>query len=78
MFTRRTGIVDLNAALRRLHETRSGLLRVLDHPEIPLHKNLSESDIREWAKTRKLSAGTRSELGQRCRDTFVSLKKPCR
>jgi len=47
-------------------------------PEIPLHNNLSESDIREWAKKRKISAGTRSELGRRCRDTFVSLKKTCR
>ena len=51
---------------------------VLERPEIPLHNNLSESDIREWAKRRKISAGTRSELGRRCRDTFVSLKKTCR
>ncbi|MGI6419095.1 MAG: IS66 family transposase [Thermoguttaceae bacterium] len=78
LFTRRTGFVDLNEALRRIHEKRSELLLVLDHPEIPLHNNLSESDIREWAKKRKISAGTRSELGRRCRDTFVSLKKTCR
>jgi len=78
LFTRRTGFVDLNEALRRIHEKRGELLLVLDHPEIPLHNNLSESDIREWAKKRKISAGTRSELGRRCRDTFVSLKKTCR
>ena len=46
--------------------------------KIPLHNNLSERDIREWAKKRKISAGTRSELGRRCRDTFISLKKTCR
>jgi hypothetical protein len=51
---------------------------VLERPEIPLHNNLSENDIREWAKKRKISAGTRSELGRRCRDTFISLKKTCR
>jgi len=78
LFTRRTGFVDLNEALRRIHEKRDDLLLVLDHPEIPLHNNLSESDIREWAKKRKISAGTRSDLGRRCRDTFVSLKKTCR
>ncbi len=78
LFTRRTGFVDLNEALRRIHEKRDELLLVLDHPEIPLHNNLSEGDIREWAKKRKISAGTRSELGRRCRDTFVSLKKTCR
>jgi hypothetical protein len=78
LFRRRTGFADLNEALRRIHEKRADLLLVLDRPEIPLHNNLSESDIREWAKKRKISAGTRSELGRRCRDTFVSLKKTCR
>jgi len=78
LFRQRTGFADLNDALRRIHEKRADLLLVLERPEIPLHNNLSESDIREWAKKRKISAGTRSELGRRCRDTFVSLKKTCR
>ena len=78
LFRQRTGFADLNEALRRIHEKRNDLLLVLDRPEIPLHNNLSESDIREWAKKRKISAGTRSELGRRCRDTFISLKKTCR
>jgi len=78
LFRRRTGFADLNEALRRIHEKRDDLLLVLERPEIPLHNNLSESDIREWAKKRKISAGTRSELGRQCRDTFVSLKKTCR
>ncbi|HWM69456.1 MAG TPA: hypothetical protein VNO35_22905, partial [Steroidobacteraceae bacterium] len=29
-------------------------------------------------KKRKVSGGTRSDLGRRCRDTFASLKKTCR
>jgi hypothetical protein len=78
LFTQRTGFADLNEALHRIYEKREDLLLVLDHPEIPLHNNLSEQDIREWAKKRKISAGTRSELGRRCRDTFLSLKKTCR
>jgi hypothetical protein len=78
LFRQRTGFADLNEALRRIHTKRDDLLLVLEHPEIPLHNNLSESDIREWAKKRKISAGTRSESGRRCRDTFVSLKKTCR
>ena len=78
LFQRRTGFAELNEALRRIHQKREDLLLVLDRPEIPLHNNLSESDIREWAKKRKISAGTRSELGRRCRDTFISLKKTCR
>lgn len=78
LFKRRTGFLDLNAVLERIHEKRDELLLVLDHPQIPLHNNLSESDIREWAKKRKISAGTRSAMGRRCRDTFISLKKTCR
>ena len=27
---------------------------------------------------RKISGGTRSDLGRQCRDTFASLKKTCR
>jgi hypothetical protein len=37
-----------------------------------------ESDIREYVKRRKISGGTRSAAGRRCRDTFASLKKTCR
>ena len=78
LFTRRTGFRDLNEALRRIYDKREELLLVLDHPAVPLHNNGSEGDIREWAKKRKIRAGTRSDLGRRCRDTFVSLKKTCR
>jgi hypothetical protein len=33
---------------------------LLDHPEIPLHNNLSVSDIREYVKKRKINGSTRS------------------
>jgi hypothetical protein len=51
---------------------------VLDRPEVPLHNNGSEREIRDYVKKRKISASTRSEAGRRARDTFVSLKKTCR
>jgi hypothetical protein len=51
---------------------------VLKRPDVPLHNNTSESDIRDYVKKRKISGSTRSELGRRCRDTFASLKKTCR
>jgi hypothetical protein len=68
----------LNLALKRLYENKAELLLVLERSEIPLHNNLSESDIREYVKRRKISGSTRSELGRQCRDTFTSLKKTCR
>jgi hypothetical protein len=75
---RKTGYGDLNAALRLLHAKRDEFLAVLEYPHLPLHNNLAENDIREYARLRKISAGTRSDLGRRCRDTFLSLKKTCR
>ena len=70
--------LDLNNLLKRLHRNKHELLRVLDKPWLPLHNNLSESDIREYVQKRKISGGTRSADGRRCRDTFTSLKKTCK
>jgi hypothetical protein len=68
----------LNQVLRGLQRNQAELLRVLDRPDLPLHNNRSENDLRDVVKKRKISAGTRSEDGRRCRDTFASLKKTCR
>jgi hypothetical protein len=77
MFTQHTCFQTLNLALRRLHANKAELLLVLERPEIPLHNNLSENDIRDYVKKRKISATTRSEAGRAARDTFLSLKKTC-
>lgn len=78
LFRQRTGYPALNDAFALLNAKRDSLLAVLKHPQLPLHNNLSENDIREYARLRKVSGGTRSDLGRRCRDTFLSLKKTCR
>ena len=78
IFTAQACFATLNLALKRLHKNKSELLLVLERPDLALHNNLSEGDIREYVKRRKISGGTRSELGRRCRDTFASLKKTCR
>jgi len=78
IFTSKTCFITLNHALTRLYKNKKELLMVLEHPDIPLHNNLSENDIREYVKKRKISGSTRSDAGRRCRDTFTSLKKTCR
>ena len=78
LFAGKTGFITLDLALKRIHNNRQELLLVLDRPDIPLHNNLSESDIREYVKRRKISGSTRSDIGRKCRDTFTSLKKTCR
>jgi Transposase IS66 family len=74
----RTGYPNINGVLKEMHDHKADLLRVLQRPEVPLHNNAMESDIREYVKRRKISGGTRNEAGRRCRDTFASLKKTCR
>ena len=74
----RTGYPSIDGVLREIRDHKADLLRVLERPEVPLHNNALESDIREFVKRRKLSGGTRNEAGRRCRDTFASLKKTCR
>jgi hypothetical protein len=77
IFLRRTGFATLDRLLARLHANKAELLMVLDRPEIPLHTNGSENDIRCQVIRRKISAGTRSDIGRDCRDAFLSLAKTC-
>jgi hypothetical protein len=77
IFKRRTGFATLDRLLARLHANKTELLMVLDRPEIPLHTNGSENDIRCQVTKRKISGGTRSDAGRDCRDTFLGLAKTC-
>lgn len=74
----RTGYPSVDGVLQEMASHKADLLRVLGRPEVPLHNNVSEGHIREYVTRRKVSGGTRSEAGRRCRDTFASLKKTCR
>jgi len=72
-----TGFATLDRLLARLHANKAELLMVLERPEIPLHTNGSENDIRCQVTRRKVSAGTRSDLGRDNRDAFLGLAKTC-
>jgi len=78
IFRRKTGFVTLDRLLQRLHANKADLLRVLDRPEIPLHTNGSENDIRCQVTKRQISGGTKSGTGRDCRDAFLGLAKTCR
>jgi hypothetical protein len=77
IFRRRTGFVTLDRLLARLWANKAELLMALERPEIPLHTNGSENDIRCQVTRRKVSAGTRSDAGRDCRDAFLGLAKTC-
>ncbi|MBK9563885.1 MAG: transposase [Saprospiraceae bacterium] len=69
---------SINIVLQDIQKKKDELMLVLSRPETSLHNNDSERDIRELAKRRKISSGTRSENGKMSRDTFLSIKKTCR
>jgi hypothetical protein len=77
MCSTKTAYATLNQVLKRMGNNQHELLRVLDKPYLPLHNNLSERDIRDTIKKRKISGSTRSAAGRKCRDTFASLKMTC-
>jgi hypothetical protein len=51
---------------------------VLDRPDIPLHTNGSENDIRCQVTKRQISGGTKTDTGRDCRDAFLGIAKTCR
>lgn len=77
IFTKKTGYILLDQQLARLHRRKDELLRVLDRPEIPLHTNGSENDIRCLVTKRKISGGTVSQAGKNARDVMLGLVKTC-
>ena len=74
---RRTGYTTLDRLLTRLHRRKAELLRILERPEIPLHTNGSENDIRACVTKRKISGGTMSTAGRTARDVTLGLMKTC-
>ena len=78
IFGLRTGYKDLDELLARLARRKDELLRVLERPEIPLHTNASENDLRACVIKRKISGGTMSADGRMARDVMLGLLKTCR
>lgn len=69
---------ELAIVLDKFIQRKSELLRVLEYPNIPLHNNSSEQDIRHSVIKRKISGGTRSDNGRDARDIYMTLMKTCR
>lgn len=73
LFHRQTSYWQLNERIALTLAKREQLLQVLVQPELPLHTNQVERDIRSWVRKRKISGGVRSDAGAQAWDTFLSL-----
>jgi hypothetical protein len=60
-----TGYDLLDKQLRLTKKKKERLLLFLDHPELPIHNNQCEHDIRPFVIIRKISGGTKSYRGDK-------------
>jgi len=71
-----SAVTGYDALDRRIAKTKAGkakLLRVLAHPEIPLHNNPAELAVRLRVRKRDISFGPRTNDGVAAWDTFMTL-----
>ena len=68
-----TGYQALDRRLALTREKKPELLRVLEHPELPLHNNPAELGARQRVRKRDVSFGPRSPAGAAAWDTFMTL-----
>lgn len=63
--TQTTGYDLVDKQLRLTRAKKDRLLYFLDHPEMPIHNNQCEQDLREFVIIRKISGGTKSYRGDK-------------
>jgi len=73
LFSEKTGYYWLDKRIAMTAAKKEGLLMVLKHPEIPLHNNPIEIEVRRRARKRDVSFGPRTQDGKHAWDTFMSL-----
>lgn len=73
LFSTVTGYTGLDRRIVMTRDKKDALLMVLRHPEIPLHNNPAEIEIRRRVRKRDVSFGPRTEDGKRAWDTFTTL-----
>lgn len=73
-----TMVKPLDEQLARTKANKKELLLFLKYPQLPLHNNMAEIDIRERVIKRKISLQNRSIEGMKAWDLMLSLASTCR
>jgi regulator of replication initiation timing len=73
LFGTGSGYQQLDERKRLTAAKMSELLKVLEHPELPLHNNPAELAARTMVQRRNISYATQTTEGTRAWDTFMSL-----
>jgi regulator of replication initiation timing len=78
IFSTVTGYGTLDDRIAKTKKKKDELLLVLEYPNVPLHNNLAEIAVREGVIKRKISYGTRSDLGKLAWENMLSIIDTCR
>jgi hypothetical protein len=73
LFTPTTEYAALDDRIAKTRAKKEFLLRVLEHPELPLHNNSAELAARQRVRKRTISFGPRVRDGTAAWDTFQTL-----
>lgn len=73
LFVPETGYAHLDYRIQQTAANKDHLLKVLAHPEIPLHNNASELAVRRRVRKRDVSFGPRGPAGVAAWDTFQTI-----
>ena len=73
LFSTVTAYDALDERIAKSKAKKANLLLVLQHPELPLHNNLSELGARQRVRKRDVSYGPRTSAGKQAWDTFMTL-----
>lgn len=78
LFSTKTGYDDLDVRSAKSKAKKKELLTVLNHPEIPLHNNLSENGARVQKRREDVSLHTITEAGTKAKDTMMTIVETCK
>jgi len=78
VFKPEAGYYALDQRIKKVLQQKTELLTVLSFPQIPLHNNPCELDVREKVVQRKIRNCHRSTAGARASDLFLGLMGTCR
>ena len=78
IFSETNSYKDLADRIKLTNKKKKSLLLVLDYPEVPLHNNFSEQEIREIVIKGKVSGGLRSNKGVIAWENHFTILRTCR
>jgi len=78
IFSVKTGYLALDERLELTMKKKRDLLVVLEHPQTPLHNNLSENGLRNVVIKRKISGGTRTPKGSIAWENHLTILGTCK